>query len=61
MREVVKELPSKRPQAQKVLYEKHHAVESSSQHRKSFYQAITTLIPKLDTKSIQEGKFHRQI
>lgn len=57
MREVIKELLSKKPQAQKVLHENFHAAESTSQHRKSFYQATTTLIPKLDTRSTQKGKF----
>jgi len=60
MREVVKELLLKKPQAQKILYEKFHAIESSSWHRKSFYQATTILIPKLDANSIQKGKCHGQ-
>lgn len=55
MGEAVKELLSKKLQAQKVLYEKFHATESSSQHRKSFYEATAILIPKLDADSIQKG------
>lgn len=59
MREVVKELLLRKPQAQKVLYEKFHAVEASSQHRKSFCQATTLLIPKLDADGIQKGNCHK--
>lgn len=50
----------RKPQAQKVLYEKFHAVESSSQCRKSFCQATTILIPKLDADGIQKGNCHGQ-
>lgn len=57
MREVIKELLSKKPQAQKVLYEEFHAAESTSQQRRSFYQATTTLAPKLDTEEYKKGKF----
>lgn len=59
-REVVKELLLRKPQAQKDLYEKFHAVESSSQRRKSFCQATTILIPKLDANGIQKGNRHGQ-
>lgn len=46
MKDFVKELLSKRPQAQRVLHENLHVIESISEHSKSFYQAITTLISK---------------
>lgn len=57
MKDIVKELLSKRTQAQRVLHENLHVIESIPEHGKSFYQAITTLISKLNTNSIQKADY----